>query len=85
METISIILVLVDVRRDPIKRLCSLINYFLMCARWRGLQSFAALQAFKSHHNINQPLLYGPTNQMETISIILVLVGMMRDPIEWLD
>jgi hypothetical protein len=62
--------------------LSGLFNSFMsMCKR--GLQSFFVPPTFQSHHNDNQPLLHGPNKQMETIVIILVLVGVVTEPIEW--
>jgi hypothetical protein len=51
----------------------------------RGLRSFFVQQTFKSHHDGNQSLLHVSTSKhMETIAIILVLVGVEKVCIEWL-
>jgi hypothetical protein len=50
-----------------------------------GLGSFFVPQTFKSRRDGNQFLLHVSTKQTKTIIIISVLVGMVREPIEWLN
>jgi hypothetical protein len=51
----------------------------------RSLGSFFVLQTFESCHGNNKPLLHAPNNPVKTISVILVLVDVVRTPVEWLN
>jgi hypothetical protein len=57
----------------------------LFSVRRRGLGSLFVLKTFKSHHDGSQSLLHVPNKEVKTIIIILVLVGVARELIEWLN
>jgi hypothetical protein len=80
METKSIILVLVGVVKEPIEKLNQLFGVLLR----RSLESLFVPQTFESCHDNNKPLLHVPNNPVKNISVILVLVAVVRKPIEWL-
>jgi hypothetical protein len=56
----------------------------LFSGRRRGLQSFGVPRTFKPRH-VNQPLLHASNKQAGIFAIISILVGMAREPIEWLN
>jgi hypothetical protein len=83
-KNIIIILVLVDVVREPILECLTYVPQVTVCSLGApGLVwVIFVLQTFKSHHDGKQHLLHVPNKHTGTIAIILVLVDVGREPIQ---
>jgi hypothetical protein len=67
--------------KESIERLDQLSGVLLR----RSLGSFFVSPTFESCQDNNKPLLRVPNNPVKTISVILVLIDVVRKPIEWLN